>query len=307
MSYIECGVCNKIELSINDDTCGQILHSQTNIKINNLAEIKDNRVSCNSTSNTTKIDLTSGAKFNGWKHQSYVSESKLQRGSVRVLDEKYYTKSKHLSHGRNGREHIINGNYHNDSHMRTINNRITRKMPVIKTTVQNLNLEYVKPQRAGIIIYTVINGSIYFGLGLDAKTHDLTDFGGGVIYKKDINVIRGAIREFEEETLEIFDTITVDDLKQCPVIYDNNNLIIFVHMDLDPDETCRAFHLKYKQITDSNSTFFPDGKKKIKDPEVCGITWLTWEEFQQSINEKGIMFSRVQRFLSRAEDFSYLL
>jgi len=218
------------------------------------------------------------------KHNHY----RKLRGQFRALEECYYTK-----HGRR---------YHNRGTASSSGTRSQTKISIIKTIVHNLNLEYVTPQRAGIIIYTVVNGAIYFGLGLDAKTHDLTDFGGGVSYKTDLNVIRGAIREFEEETLEIFDPITADDLKQCPVIYDKNNLIIFVHIDIDPDTISNTFNSKYQQIIDMNR-----GKRKVRDPEVCGITWLTWEEFQKSINEKGIMFSRVQRLLSRAGDFSYLL
>lgn len=226
------------------------------------------------------------------------------RGTVRALDAQFYTKQRH------GREQH--------------NVKQSRNAPVIKTKVHNLNLDCVKPQRAGVIIYTIINGSTYFGLGLDSKTHDLTDFGGGVIYKTDENVVRGALREFEEETLEIFDTITPTDIKECPVIYDDNNLIVFIHMNVDPDTTCFAFNEKYKQVMNSypppissgkstfgTSTRTPSGcigrRRKRYEPEVCGITWLSWEDFQKSIKEKGIMFSRVQRFLNRAEDFSYLL
>ena len=180
----------------------------------------------------------------------------------------------------------------------------SRKFPVIKTTVNNLNLECVKPQRAGVIIYTVVEGATYFGLGLDSRTHDLTDFGGGVIYKKDHNVIKGALREFEEETLQIFEKIIPDDIKKCPVIYDEQNLIIFIHMEIDPDAVCYNFNTRYNEIIELINV---GTKKKMRDPEVCGITWLNWEDFQKAIKNEGIMFSRVQRFLNRAEDFSYLL
>jgi hypothetical protein len=169
---------------------------------------------------------------------------------------------------------------------------------VIKTTVKTLNLMCVKPQRAGVIIYTVIDGAIYFGLGLDARTHDLTDFGGTIHYQHDRDVITGALREFQEETLEIFDPLTLNDIKHCPVIYDNNNLIIFIHLKVDPDLTSKIFNRRYTDVVSSELR---------ETPEVCGITWLTWEEFQQSIHSHGIMFNRVQRFLARAEDFSYLL
>jgi len=215
-------------------------------------------------------------------------------------------------------------------------------LSVIKTTVHALNLSCVQPKRAGVIPYTVSNGAIYFGLGLDSKTHDLTDFAGGVFYKTDHDVVQGALREFEEETLQIFDSIKADDIKECPVIYDSDNLIIFIHMNIDPDVICSVFNDKYQevmrgiklqQLIDAQSKTInkigkieQDSLDEIKDtkintpkedripmkwiePEVCGITWLTWEEFQRSIREKdkGIMFSRVRRFLSRAGDFSYLL
>lgn len=183
---------------------------------------------------------------------------------------------------------------------------------MIKTTVQQLNLECVRPQRAGVIIYTVVNGSIYFGLGLDSRTHDLTDFGGGVIYKIDIDAIKGALREFEEETLGIFDSIRTEDIMQCPVIYDDRNLIIFVHLNVDPDTVCLSFNEKFKKAVsegDDGTTEHSEKKRhrEPREPEVCGITWLTWEEFQHCIGTRGILFSRVQKFLARADNFSHLL
>lgn len=202
-----------------------------------------------------------------------MSGQKSERGEIRVLDNSFYeTKYK-----RKGCRHS--------------------RLQVIKTTVQKLNLECVKPQRAGVIMYTVVEGAAYFGLGLDSRTHDLTDFGGGVVYTHDKNVINGALREFEEETLQIFETLKHEDIKNCPVVYDNNNLIIFMHLNVDPDEISSRFNEKYKEYIETNK----------KEPEVCGITWLTWEEFQESINDDDIMFYRVRKFLNRANDFSYLL
>lgn len=186
-----------------------------------------------------------------------------------------------------------------------------RQLPVIKTTVKNLNLDCVRPERAGVILYTVVDGATFFGLGLDSRTHDLTDFGGGVSYKHDQNVIRGALREFEEETLQIFEKIIPEDIKRCPIIYDDHNLIIFIHLEVNPDDVCSKFNQQYSDIINNNNISRKDDHKvsckKIRDPEVCGITWLNWEDFQRIIKRRGIMFSRVQRFLNRAGDFSYLL
>lgn len=187
---------------------------------------------------------------------------------------------------------------------------------IIKSYVKNINLEYVKPQRAGVIVYTVVNNAIYFGLGVDSKTHDLTDFGGGVLYDIDGNAIIGAMREFHEETLEIFDKITPEDIKNCPVLYDEHNLIIFVHIDVNPDEVSKNFNIKYKAIVEENNRLKVENKNNIdKDkpmhkiyyPEVCAITWLSLKDFQLIIKKEGTLFVRVRRFLNNADDFYYLL
>lgn len=244
---------------------------------------------------------------NGSWRSSVDANRTTMRAAAQTMDTYYSTKPRHGTNGQYNRPqyNCVQSNRAQSSGNTEIPKSHTYS-PVIKTIVKNINLEYVRPQRAGIIIYTVTNGSIFFGLGLDSRTHDLTDFGGGVYYKLDINVLRGATREFEEETLEIFEPFTIEDIKQCPVIYDDNNLIVFVHLDIDPDATCSAFNEKYKQIVDKQH-FYSDKMRYIREPEVCGITWLTWEEFRYVIETKGIMFSRVQKFLARAGDFSYLL
>ena len=117
------------------------------------------------------------------------------------------------------------------------------------------------------------------------------------MYKTDHDVISGALREFNEETLQIFDPITIENIKNCPVVYDPNNLIIFIHIGVNPNDVCKVFNDKYKDLIKQNK----------QEPEVCGITWLTWEEFQHIIKTRGILYYRVRRFLNRADDFSYLL
>ena len=181
--------------------------------------------------------------------------------------------------------------------------RRSNENEIVKTFVSTLDLTQIKPQRAGVIIYTIHNNNIYFGLGLDSKSHDLTDFGGGVSYKKDCNAVRGALREFKEETLSIFENITEENIQNCPVLYDNNNLIIFIHIAINPDEVCAAFKNEYFKVLHNYSN---QGKQR-KNPEVCGITWLNLNDFQTGIKTEGIIFSRVRRFLWRCGNFYNLL
>ena len=128
---------------------------------------------------------------------------------------------------------------------------------VFKTIVKNVDLENVRSHRAGVIIYTFFDGIIYFGLGVDAKTHDLTDFAGSIKYKIDIDVIHGALREFEEESLSIFNPITIDDISQCPVIYDESNLIIFIHLMINPNAISLSFNQRYIEVN-QGSPYFPE-------------------------------------------------
>lgn len=235
-----------------------------------------------------------------WRASGTPEDNSVQgpiRGAIRALDGQYYGRARK----KYSRKQVTK-----DTEPE-VKQKDQRHCQVIKALVQNLNLDFVKPQRAGVIMYTVVNGATYFGLGLDSRTHDLTDFGGGVVYKHDSNCIKGALREFNEETLSIFEPLSFLDIAHCPVLYDNRNLIIFLHVKLEPNLISKTFNERYKHWMETNlSSEEGEGKKRI-EPEVCGITWLTWEEFLSSIKGKGVIFSRVQRFLSRADNFSYLL
>jgi hypothetical protein len=135
-------------------------------------------------------------------------------------------------------------------------------------------------------------------MGVDSQSHDLTDFGGGVSYGKDGDAVTGALREFREETLAIFPTLTPSDVESCPVLYNHCNLILFLRTDLSPVAISRAFLTRYQKVVEAGEEV----------PEVCGITWLTWDEFQGAIHlEESPMFYRVQRFLSRCGEFGHLL
>jgi hypothetical protein len=165
--------------------------------------------------------------------------------------------------------------------------------------LEDVNFNKIRVERAGFFIYTIYNGNIYIMVGIDSKTHDLTDFAGTIKYKMDKNVVNGAIRELQEETLEIFEAITYKDIKNCITVYDNDNLIIFMPVLLNPDIVCYEFNEKYRKTIEN--------KRCKMEPEVCGVTWLALEEFNYHIKNPGVMYSRVQNVLSRAGNFMHLL
>ena len=158
-----------------------------------------------------------------------------------------------------------------------------------------INFNRTRVQRAGFILYTLYNGNIYFMIGIDSKTHELTDFAGTVKYKVDRHVLSGAIRELQEETLEVFEPVTYNDVKECITIYDNNNLVIFMPISLDPDTICREFNERYRETVER--------KRFNSEPEVCGITWLDIDEFMFHIKNPGVIYSRIQNLLLKAGDF----
>lgn len=168
--------------------------------------------------------------------------------------------------------------------------------PFYKTKVSEIDLINVKPQRAGIILYTKINNIIYFGVGVDNNTKEYTDFGGGIQYQKDGNVIAGAIREFTEETLQIFGQLEYHDVKDCLALYNLNNLVIFKYVTQNINLIRENFLHEYRYYVD----------KGIK-PEVCDIAWLTQNEFKHEVMVRGNMFHRLQCFLQKAGEFYWLL
>jgi hypothetical protein len=163
-------------------------------------------------------------------------------------------------------------------------------------------------------MYGSYRGTVYMGLGIDANTHELTDFGGGVDYKIDANAIEGGLREFQEETLGIFQPLTPVDVIKSLVVLDDKNLVIFVRVPFAPDIISGAFNTAYSKRVDSNNQirdrkaiFDAINTNELYDPEMCGITWLTLQEFQVCIHSSSTMYSRVQQLLKRAGDFTHLL
>lgn len=136
--------------------------------------------------------------------------------------------------------------------------------------------------RAGIIPYTMYDGKLYFGFGVDTTYGDLTDFGGGV-QKSDKNPINGAIREFREESLGVFDPICDEDIYTKYMIYTDKILTILVYYDVNP-----------KCIIDN----FRQKVSSIEKPEVKDIIWLSKEDLLNSVLGKGSrIYYRVRHLL----------
>lgn len=162
-----------------------------------------------------------------------------------------------------------------------------------KSIIKHLNWSRVKPCRAGVIPYINTNKGLVFAFGLDTQYRELTDFGGGVSYKKDKTAVFGALREFKEESLGVFGDFIPKNVSNSFVIYNAEVMILFHQVDVEPETINKQFHEKLKNE---------------ENPEVCDIVWLGEEEFKKSLDPKSrLIYVLVRDLIVEAgEIVSYL-
>ena len=128
----------------------------------------------------------------------------------------------------------------------------------------------------------------------DRKTGDYTDFSGCVKYNHDGNCINGALREFKEETLEIFGDITGNMISHFKAIYDERNLVIFIRLEIEKEENenIYSFLKKFRNKTLTNPY-----------SEISSIELLTPSQFRFLIDKKNnvpCMYEKLRIFLIKA-------
>ena len=112
--------------------------------------------------------------------------------------------------------------------------------------------------RGGIMPYCIDNGKIWFCMGKDLRTGDLTDFGGGIW--KNETIMEGAFREFMEETgtmFEKFGVTSIEDLRGTTCLVKETMAIIFLPVSI-----------KVKKETENS-------KEENISGEISGIEWVT--------------------------------
>jgi hypothetical protein len=111
-----------------------------------------------------------------------------------------------------------------------------------------------------------------FCFGVHAESGDLTDFGGGISYHRRDNPISGALREFGEESLGVFGFYNEESVKDCPVLYDEKNLIIFIPVTVD----IQAITNRFAGLAD-----------RCERPEVRSIRWLSVKELNRILGSRA--------------------
>jgi len=129
--------------------------------------------------------------------------------------------------------------------------------------------------RAGIIPYTEQNGILFFAFGLDCNIASLGDFGGHY-EPSDNDLLDTAIREYREESLNVFGSITRDSLKNCYAFEGPETIEILLHVTPP-----------FYQYTEIFNNIIKDHKQH----EIQNIIWLSRRQLLNVIDSQEASFA----------------
>jgi len=151
-------------------------------------------------------------------------------------------------------------------------------------------LSQVKTPRAAVVPYIFKDGELYFLLGQDRQSGDITDLGGGV--KKHESTLAAAIREFDEESDEILGHLKANDII-CSVALLNKQMgVLFVPLHEKWYEDAPLLFEARKR--------FP---RKKSHSEVNHLIWFSEAEFSEVVTPKALskkkMWKKLRSFYSQ--------
>lgn len=154
---------------------------------------------------------------------------------------------------------------------------VRRHGPIKLDLVKNIDWKTNRPPRAGVIVYTILEGSLLFGLGIDFTYDNITDFGGQVSYLDDKNAVVGGLREYDEETHGIFGKFSPKQVRDCLVATRNDMMVMFVPLEIYPDQASKQFLL---------------AAENSPDREILEIIWLNKKKLFRLINNNQVKVTR---------------
>lgn len=124
--------------------------------------------------------------------------------------------------------------------------------------------------RAGVIPFTIKNDTVYFLMGIDRKTGEYTDFGGGV--KNHETFVSCAIRELSEESCELFTGVITEQVLKNSFAVANRNKTNVIFFPFINSEYLGKAPVQFKIAHDKLSHM-----KKYN--ELAAVRWLTEKQF----------------------------
>lgn len=159
--------------------------------------------------------------------------------------------------------------------------------------VQDIPVNFIC-QRCGIIPYCVTaNNTLLFALAMDSDSGQLTDFGGYTMIRE--NPIYAALREFHEESLATFGYFTPSAIQEQLLLHNNQNLVIFLHIDGKVNTIDKRFKKLWHQKRNEKYVL-----------ENCGIFWCTAEQLSQMV-KFNIVYKPVATLLQNLKRIVSLL
>jgi hypothetical protein len=144
--------------------------------------------------------------------------------------------------------------------------------------VRDIDWNDPKYIRAGVIPVTLQNNIIFFGFGVDSSVASLGDFGGHRELK-DKDALDAAIREYREESLNVFGEITRDKVQNY-----------YVLDGIDTIEILFPVNSPFYQYTEHFHQMIGDNKKH----EVQSIVWLSRQQLLTAIDSQESAFAGVK-------------
>lgn len=84
--------------------------------------------------------------------------------------------------------------------------------------------------RGSLVPFTIVNGKTYYYFGIDHNFGHLSDLGGG-IDSTDKSIVHTALREYSEETNNLFYNIDIDELNGDRFVIIDKTFVIFHSID----------------------------------------------------------------------------
>lgn len=152
-------------------------------------------------------------------------------------------------------------------------------------------MKRLKCVRSGMILYIKISNNLFFLMGVDKKTKELTDFGGGI--KESENVITAGLRELKEETKEL---VKMEDLEQIKVgIYDRYNSTCVIFCEIKNKSLFTTLHPDFVNLHKIGNEF----------NELNDVVWLSLNDMIKNVyKENSLIWSRIRRSLADSCDFN---